>query len=165
MGGMVAMEAARQAPERIARLALLGTDARADSPEMIALREAAIELFAQGRSREVIEPNIAMAFHPDHAAALAQDYLEIVLSAGDAQLIAQNRAVIARPDQRPHLPRLRCPVLVMCGEDDRLTPPERSREIASSMPQAKLVLVPRCGHMLTMERPEIVNAALAEWLA
>jgi pimeloyl-ACP methyl ester carboxylesterase len=165
MGGMVAMEAARQAPERIARLALLGTDARADSPEMIALREAAIELFAQGRSREVIEPNIAMAFHPDHAAALAQDYLEIVLSAGDAQLIAQNRAVIARPDQRPHLPRLRCPVLVMCGEDDRLTPPERSREIASSVPQAKLVLVPRCGHMLTMERPEIVNAALAEWLA
>ena len=156
MGGRVAMEAARQAPERIAGLALLGTDARPDSPEMIALREAAIVLFAQGRAREVIEPNIAMAFHPENAPALSAAYLEFVLGAGDAQLVRQNRAVIARPDARPHLPLLRCPVLVMCGEADRLTPPERSQEIAT--------LVPRCGHMLTMERPEVVNAALAQWL-
>lgn len=165
MGGMIAMAAARQAPERVRGLALLGTDARADSPEMIALRESAIVLFAQGRAREVIEPNIAMAFHPDHAAALAADYLDVVLGAGDEQLIAQNRAVIARPDARGHLAQLRCPVLVMCGEDDRLTPPERSREIASLVPQGQLVLVPRCGHMLTMERPDVVNATLAAWLA
>lgn len=165
MGGMVAMEAARQAPERIAGLALLGTDARPDAPEMIALRESAIVLFAQGRVREVIEPNIALAFHPDNAPALAGNYLEFVLAAGAQQLIRQNRAVIARPDAREHLPRLRCPVLVMCGDTDRLTPPERSQEIASLIPQAQLVMVPRCGHMLTMERPEVVNAALVEWLA
>jgi len=163
MGGMVAMEAARQAPERIAGLALLGTDARPDSAEMIALRTAAIALFAQGRAREVIEPNIAMAFHPENAAALSAAYLDFVLGAGAEQLIRQNRAVIARPDARPHLPQLRCPVLVMCGEADRLTPPERSREIASLVPQARLVIVPRCGHMLTMERPEAVNAELGEW--
>jgi len=164
MGGMVAMEAARQAPGRIAGLALLGTDARADAPDMIALRESAIVLFAEGRAREVIEPNIAMAFHPDNAAALSTAYLEFVLAAGAEQLIRQNRAVIARPDARPHLPRLRCPVLVMCGEADRLTPPERSREIAALVPQAQLVLVPRCGHMLTMERPDVVNATLSDWL-
>jgi pimeloyl-ACP methyl ester carboxylesterase len=164
MGGMVAMEAARQAPDRIAGLALLGTDARPDSPEMIALRTSAIALFAQGRSREVIEPNIAMAFHPDNAPALSGAYLEFVLGAGDDQLIRQNRAVIARPDARPHLPRLSCPVLVMCGEADLLTPPERSREIAALVPQARLVLVPRCGHMLTMERPEVVNAELVQFL-
>jgi pimeloyl-ACP methyl ester carboxylesterase len=165
MGGMVAMAAARQAPGRIAGLALLGTDARADSPEMIALRTSAIELFAQGRAREVIEPNIAMAFHPANAAALAQDYLEIVLAAGAQQLIRQNRAVIARPDARPALAQLRCPVLVLCGEADLLTPPDRSREIAALVPQAKLEIVPRCGHMLTMERPELVTALLAEWLS
>ena len=165
MGGMIAMEAARQAPQRVAGLALLGTDARPDSPEMIALREAAIVLFAQERVREVIEPNVAMAFHPDHAAALAPDYLAFVLAAGGAQLARQNRAVIARPDAREHLSALRCPVLVMCGEEDLLTPPERSREIAALVPQAKLVLVPRCGHMLTMERPEVVNEVLAGWLA
>jgi pimeloyl-ACP methyl ester carboxylesterase len=54
--------------------------------------------------------------------------------------------------------------MVMCGEADQLTPPERSREIASLVPHARLVLVPRCGHLLTMERPEVVNAALREWL-
>jgi pimeloyl-ACP methyl ester carboxylesterase len=165
MGGMVAMEAARQAPDRVHGLALLGTDARPDSPEMIAIRESAIELFAQGRAREVIAPNIAMAFHPDHSPALGSVYLEFVLAAGAHQLIRQNRAVIARPDARPHLPQLRCPALVLCGEADRLTPPERSREIAELVPAAQLVMVPRCGHMLTMEQPALVNAALAKWLA
>ena len=164
MGGMVAMEAARQAPARIRGLALLGTDARPDAPEMVALREAAIELFSQGRVREVIEPNIAFAFHPGSAPALAASYLEFVLAAGADQLIRQNRAVIARPDARPHLPSLRCPVLVLCGEDDRLTPPERAREIATLAPHAQLVLVPLCGHMLTMEQPQRVNEALAAWL-
>ena len=85
--------------------------------------------------------------------------------AGAQQLMAQNRAVIARPDQRPHLPRLACPVLVMVGEADLLTPPERSQEIAALVPQAELVVVPRCGHMVTMERPEVVNAALVDWLS
>ena len=165
MGGMVAMEAARQAPGRVQGLAVLGTDARPDSAEMTQLREAAIALFAQDRVREVIEPNVAMAFHPDNAQALARDYLEFVLEAGSGQLIRQNRAVIARPDARVHLPQVRCPVLVMCGEADLLTPPERSREIAGLIPHAELVMVPRCGHMLTMERPEVVNAELARWLS
>lgn len=164
MGGMVAMAAARLAPERIAGIALLGTDAGPDTPEMVALRTAAIDLFAQGRAREVIAPNIAMAFHPDNAGALAGAYLEQVLGAGAGQLIRQNRAVIARPDARPGLRALRCPVLVLCGEADRLTPPDRSREIAALVPHARLVLVPRCGHMLTMEQPAAVNAELAAWL-
>lgn len=164
MGGMVAMEAARQAPERIAGLALLGTDARHDSAAMTAMREQAIELFAQGRVREVIEPNVAFAFHPDNAPALAGTYLDFVLAAGAQQLIRQNRAVISRPDARRHLPQLKCPVLVVCGDSDRLTPLERSQEIVSLVPQARLVVVPRCGHMLTMERPQVVNAVLAEWL-
>lgn len=165
MGGMIAMEAARQAPARVRGLALLGTDARPDSPEMMAVRTEAIALFAQDRVREVIEPNIGMAFHPDHAESLGADYLGFVLAAGADQLVRQNRAVIARPDARAHLGGLRCPVLVMCGDADRLTPPERSHEIASLVPRARLVIVPRCGHMLTMERPDVVNATLAAWLA
>ncbi|MCM2251019.1 MAG: alpha/beta fold hydrolase [Ramlibacter sp.] len=166
MGGMIAMEAARQAPGRIAALALLGTTARPESPDMRRLREEAIELFAQGRIAEVIEPNTGFAFHPDRAAdpALLQPYLDFVLRAGAAQLIAQNRAVIGRPDARAHLPRLRCPTLVMCGDADQLTPAENSREIAALVAGAELVLVPRCGHMLTMEQPHLVNAALRAWL-
>jgi pimeloyl-ACP methyl ester carboxylesterase len=164
MGGMIAMEATRQGPDRIAGLALLGTNAQPESDDMRALREAAIELFAQDRVAEVIEPNVALAFHPDNAAALAPGYLEFVLRAGAGQLIRQNRAVIARPDAREHLPAVRCPTLVMCGDTDRLTPPDCSREIAGLVPGAQLVMVPNCGHMLTMEQPEIVNATLAAWL-
>ena len=167
MGGMIAMEAVRQAPERVAGLALLGTNAAPESAAMRAIREDAIVLFGQGRLREIIEPNVGVAFHPDHAREprLVEAYLRFVLEAGAEQLIAQNRAVIARPDARLHLPKLRCPVLVMCGEADQLTPPECSQEIARLCPQSRLVMVPRCGHMLTMEQPEAVNAALEEWLA
>ncbi len=166
MGGMVAMEAARQAPHRVRGLALLGTNARPESAQMRQVREDAIRLFEQGRLAEVIEPNIALAFHPDRAAdsALVASYLTLVYRAGAQQLIRQNRAVIARPDARGHLGALRCPVLVLCGDADLLAPPDCSREIAALVPQAQLVLLPRCGHMLTMEQPEAVNAALAAWL-
>ena len=167
MGGMLAMEAVRQAPDRVAGLALLGTSARPEDDEMRSVREKAIALFGQGRAREVIEPNVGLAFHPDHARdeRLAGEYLDFVLGAGVDQLIRQNRAVIGRPDARLHLSSVRCPTLVMCGEGDQLTPPELSREIAGLVPGAKLVMVPRCGHMLTMEQPDAVNAELRRWVA
>lgn len=166
MGGMVAMEAARQAPGRVAGLALLGTTARPETPEMHALREGAIALFAQGKVREVIEPNVALAFHPRQAAqaALVQTYLDFVLDAGAEVLIRQNRAVMARPDARTHLPTLRCPVLVLCGDSDALTPPECSEEIVALVPQAEWHRIAECGHMLTMEAPDAVNRHLLQWL-
>jgi pimeloyl-ACP methyl ester carboxylesterase len=166
MGGMIAMEAARQAPDRVAALALLGTTARPESIEMRAVRENAIRLFEEGRMAEVIEPNVHFAFHSNHAKddALAATYLEFVLRAGAQQLIRQNRAVIVRPDAREHLPRLRCPVLVMHGEDDQLVPFEHAMETAALVPNAQLVPVARCGHMLTMEQPGFVNDTLVDWL-
>lgn len=166
MGGMIAMEAACQGKGRIAGLALLGTTARPDNEEMRKLRETAIGFFEQGRVAEVIEPNVRFAFHPESALdrQLVDAYLEFVMRAGAVQLIRQNRAVIARPDAREHLPRLRCPVLVMHGDDDRLVPLEHASEIASLVAGAQLVTVPQCGHMLTMEQPAFVNAALARWL-
>lgn len=167
MGGMVAMEAARQAPQRVAGLALLGTTARPETPDMRALREGAIELFEQGRVREVIEPNVALAFHPVNAAKaeLVQAYLDFVLDAGPDHLVRQNRAVIHRPDARLHLPQMACPVLVVCGAADQLTPPECSAEIAALVPGAEHHLLPDSGHMLTMEQPEVVTRLLVQWLA
>lgn len=166
MGGMIAMEAVRQAPQRVHALALLGTTARPETPDMRALREAAIVLYEQGRVAEVLEPNVPFAFHPDQAAdpQLVREYLELLLEAGGHQLAAQNRAVIRRPDARLQLSRVDCPTLVMCGDSDQLTPPECAREIAALIPGAELTLVARCGHMLTMEKPAAVNAALAAWL-
>ena len=95
---------------------------------------------------------------------LTQTYIDFVLQAGAAQLISQNRAVMARPDARLHLPRLRCPTLVLCGDCDQLAPPECSKEIAALIPGAEFKTIEQCGHMLTMERPAEVNTALALWL-
>lgn len=167
MGGMVAMEAARQAPERIAGLALLGTSARPETPDMFTLREGAIAYFERGEVREMIEPNVFFAFHPRQAAdaAMVQRYLDIVLGAGAEQLIRQNRAVMRRPDARQHLDSVRAPVLLVCGNEDRLAAPECTREMAALLPNAEVVWIAECGHMLTMEKPDEVNAALNAWLA
>jgi pimeloyl-ACP methyl ester carboxylesterase len=166
MGGMVAMEMQRQAPARVQALGLLGTTARPDTPELIALRTQACELFGAGRMDEVLRANVLFAFHPTKALApgLVQRYLAMIGRAGPEQLIAQNRAVMARIDSRPQLAAVRCPVLVVCGEADQLTTPEHAREMASLMPHAWLEMVPGAGHMLTMEQPERVSTVLVKWL-
>lgn len=167
MGGMIAMEAVRQCPQRIAGLALLGTSARPETAEIQTLREAAIKLYEQGRVEEVLLANLQFAFHEDGRtnSALTREYLSVIMSAGAEQLVLQNRAVIRRPDARIHLPFVRCPTLVVWGDSDQLTPPECSRELVSMIPLARGIEIPRCGHMLTMERPEVVSTALREWLS
>ncbi len=167
MGGIIAMEVVRQAPGRVKGLALLGTNARPETEDMRKLREAAIVFFEQGRALEVLRVNVPLAFHGSRTgdARLTQTYLDFVMAAGADQLVRQNRAIITRPDARLHLPDVACPVLVMCGDSDQLTPAEFSREIAGLIPHATLVMVPECGHMLTMERPDIVNETLLRWLA
>ncbi len=169
MGGTLALEVWRQAPGRVRGLALLGSSARADTPEVLSLREQACELFAQGRMDEVLRANLALAFHPLNAGKtpLTERYLAMIRRAGAAQLIAQNRAVMARVDCRPGLPRIACPVLLACGEADQLTPPEHAREMAALLPQAagaRLEIVPGAGHMLTLEQPARVQALLLDWL-
>jgi pimeloyl-ACP methyl ester carboxylesterase len=166
MGGMVAMHAALRAPGRVRGLALLGTSARADTPELLKLRSDAVVLFEQGRVDEVVRPNVLLAFHPANQRdeALVEAYLAMMRRAGGAALARQNRAVMARPDLRAQLPRVACPTLVVCGEADLLTPPEHAREIAAAVPGATLHLLPGAGHLLTMERPAEVAALLAGWL-
>ena len=164
MGGMLAMEAARQAPQRVRGLALLGTSARPDTPELISLRTQAIGEFEQGRVEPLLRANVMFAFHRAHQARLADDYLAMVLRAGAVGLIRQNRAVMALADLRPALPALACPTLVVGGLDDQLTPPDCARELADGIPGAQLQLLPDCGHMLTWEQPAAVTALLQAWL-
>ena len=165
LGGMLAMEAARQAPGRVRGLALLGTTARPDTPALLALRSQAIAQFEQGRVEALIRANAMFAFHPRHADALAGRYLAMILRAGAPALIRQNRAVMARQDLRPHLPALACPTLVVGGLEDQLTPPDCTREIAAAIPGARLQLLADCGHMLTWEQPQAVAGLLDDWLA
>ena len=166
MGGIIAMEVLRQASERVAGLVLCGTNARPESDAMRELRASAIEMFEAGDFADLIRANVALAFHPDSAARpeLVQHYLDMVLFAGGAQLARQNRVISARPDARQHLPLCACPVLVLCGDSDQLTPPECSQEIADLVAHAELLWLGRCGHMLTMEHPQAVAAAMQRWL-
>jgi pimeloyl-ACP methyl ester carboxylesterase len=83
---------------------------------------------------------------------------------GADAFVRQVKAIMKRPDSRPLLPSIGCPTLVLVGDGDELTPPELSKEIAAGIPGARLVVVPHCGHLSTVEKPEDVNAALAEWL-
>jgi len=165
MGGMLALEVVRQAPQRVKALALLASTARPDTPELIRLRSDAIALFEQGRMKEVLQANVAFAFDPAHAAALVRPYLTMMDRAGAGQLITQNRAVMARADQRPLLPRIACPTLVLVGQSDLLTPPEHAQEMAALIPASRLEVLPKCGHLLTWEQPQRVNDLLIDWLA
>ena len=167
MGGMLALEMQRQAPQRVAAMALLGSSARADTPELVRLRSDAIELFEQGRMDEVLRANVMFAFHPQNQQRreLVDRYLGMIQRAGPAALVRQNRAVMARIDSRPLLPKVDCPVLVACGEADLLTPVEHSVEICEAISGTRLAVVPGAGHMLTMEQPERVNTLLLGWLA
>jgi pimeloyl-ACP methyl ester carboxylesterase len=167
MGGMLALHAHRAASQRISAMALLSSTARGDTPELIRLRSDAIVEFEHGRTEDVLRANAMFAFHPDHAQdpARVDDYVAQILRSGAAQLIAQNRAVMARADMRPWLGAVRCPLLVACGDCDLLTPLEHSREIAGAVPHARLEVVPGAGHLMTWEQPERVNALLLQWLA
>lgn len=167
MGGMIAIEAARQAPQRVRGLALLGSTARADTDELRALRTQAVAMFEAGEGDELLQANVWFVFHRASwdDQPLLDRYLAMVRRAGVPQLVRQNRAMMAAPDARHALPAIRCPALVVCGDGDSVTPPECSHEIAAAIPGARLALLPDCGHMLTMEKPREVNALLIEWLA
>lgn len=167
MGGMLAMEAALQAPQRVAAVALLATSARADTEALITLRTGAIAMFEAGRVEEVLRANVMFAFHPRHGAGspVTDSYLADMRRSGSAALVRQNRAVMARRDLRPDLHAITCPTLLMCGDTDQITPPEHTREIAAGLPAASVIWLKDCGHMLTLERPQEVGQHLVEWLA
>ena len=114
---------------------------------------------------EVLRATVMFAFHPRNAAnaQMVADYLAMMGRAGPAELIAQNQAVMRRPDRRPDLPGIRCPTLVVGGLADVLTPPECAQEIARAIPGAHLHLLADAGHLLTWEAPEQVNRLLLDW--
>lgn len=163
MGGMLALHAWCQAPARVRALALLGSSARADTPQQRRLRRAGIQAFESGRLDEVLGANRVFVFHPAHAARLAAGYGAMLRRAGVAQLVAQNQALMARADLRPRLAGIACPLLLIAGGDDRLVPPACMREIAAAVPQAQLEILADCGHLPSWEQPEAVSAALVRW--
>jgi len=166
MGGYVAFEIIRQAPARVAKLALLDTSARADTPEAIASRHAQIALAASGRLGEVVETQFERTVHPLHRSdpQLREANRLMAEDVGPEAFVRQQTAIIGRPDSRPTLTTVSCPTLVLVGEQDQLTPLDRAVEMAHGIRGAELVTVPECAHLSTLEQPRVVTRALLDWL-
>ena len=167
MGGIVAFEMWRQAPERIERLALLDTNFRADPPERRQLRNEQIERVAAGQLesvlRDELKPNYLAEIHRGNL-QLLDEVLAMGLDLGSAVFTRQSLALRDRPDSSGTLATIDCPVLVLCGKEDSLCPVELHREMARSIPRAELIVIDNCGHLATLEQPDAVNAALTRWL-
>ena len=166
MGGYIAFEIVRAAPQRVAKLALLDTGARPETPEQTKARQPRIELAKSGRMAEAADSQFPLLVHRDRRddEALTRVVRTMAEETGAAAFLRQQRAIIARADSRPTLAAIQCPTLVLVGDGDELTPPELSREIAAGIRGSRLVVVPECGHLPTLERPQAVNAALVEWM-
>ena len=166
MGGYVALEVMRQAPERVERLALLDTSARPDTPEARADRERMIALAEAGRLDAILSMLWPRLVHPRRQ---SDETLRAIVTAmmrevGPEAYIRQQRAIMGRPDSRPLLPGIEIPTLVLVGEGDAITPPEIAREMAEMIEWASLTVVPEAGHLSTLEKPDAVTQALRLWL-
>jgi pimeloyl-ACP methyl ester carboxylesterase len=167
MGGRVALEVLRQAPERVRRLALVSTGVHPVGEGEAAKRHALRDVGrGQGFPALVdawLPPMLASANRADPA--LYDPLRAMCMEQGQARFEQDIAALLGRPDATDLLPSIACPVLVMTGALDGWAPPEQHRQIAAAIPQASLTIVPDAGHMLPLEAPQAVNAAIAGWLS
>ena len=166
MGGYMAFEMMRLAPERVTKLALLDTSARDDVPERTAVRKELIALAQGGDFHSVKTQSLPIFLHPDKV-----DHPELVEichgmmdRVGPDVFIQQMTAIMNRRDSRDMLGDIDVPTLVLCGREDQGTPLEMHEEIAAAIPGARLCVIDDCGHMSTIEQPHAVTALVRDWL-
>ena len=165
MGGYLAFELWRQAPERISGLVLSDTRAGPETDEGRGGRERTIELIREHGAVGLwgeMEPKLFSPAAEPEVVALARS---IALDRSQDDLVTCLEAIRDRPDSRPTLPTIDVPTLVVVGENDELTPPHEAAAIASGIAGAKLVTIPESGHLPPLERPGAFLASLRALLA
>lgn len=167
MGGYVAFEIWRQAPQRVERLALIDTTAAPDAREATAKRHERIAAAREGRFLSVAEEMFPGLVLPAHAndPGLKHRYMLMAEETGAEAFAQQQTAILTRPDSRPTLASIAVKTLVVVGKEDVLTPPEAAKAMADGIKGARLVEIADCGHLSTMERPHAATVAMGEWLA
>ncbi|CCE04565.1 putative hydrolase [Bradyrhizobium sp. STM 3843] len=166
MGGYIAFEIMRQAPERVARLALINTQARPDTPEASARRRDMIARAHAGGYHAIVDELFAGFVHPSRRDEAAHRRLvhDMADDVGVDGFLKQQAAIMARPDSRPTLTAIRCPTLVLTSDTDNTIPNSLSQEMADEIAGSWLVMLENCGHLPQVERPEATAKALVEWL-
>ncbi len=167
MGGYVAHTLLRLAPERVSHLALLDTNFRADTDAQRTRRRDMMSLAEKGAFKGVTPRLLPHLIHKDRLedTSLVTAVMKMAESVGKAAFLRQERAILGRTDGSEALRAIACPTLVLCGAEDALTPRRLHEKMAGMIPGARLVVVPDCGHLSTMERPEAVTQAMREWLS
>ncbi len=166
MGGYISFEIMRQAPERVAKLALLDTSARPDTLEQTQNRRTQIGLSEKTPIADLSDTMFPRLVHPmRHGDKQLQMIFRLMAEeTGATGFVRQQTAIIGRPDSRPTLASIRCPTLVLVGDGDALTPLNLAEEIANGIAGARLVTVPECGHASALDRPQPVTRALMDLL-
>lgn len=170
MGGRVALEVMRLAPQRVERLALLDTGthplAAGEAGEKEREGRMALLRIAQQQGMRVMAQEWARGMvHSDRIGGPVFDEVLAMFDRGSAaQYAAQINALLTRPDAAPLLPGITCPTLVLTGRQDAWSGPAQHEAMAAAIPNAQLVIVEDSGHMTTLEQPQVVSAALANWL-
>jgi pimeloyl-ACP methyl ester carboxylesterase len=166
MGGYIAFEILRQAPDRVAKLALINTQARPDTSEATARRRGQMARAQAGEFHAILDELFAGFVHPSRRgdAALRQLVHDMGDDIGADAFVRQQTAVMSRPDSRPILAWIKCPTLVLTGDEDHTIPNSLSVEMADGIPGAKLTVLASCGHLPQPEQPQATADALVEWL-
>jgi pimeloyl-ACP methyl ester carboxylesterase len=167
LGGIVAMEVVRQAPGRVAKLALIATNHRAAGAEFVAIRREQIARAAAGGLRGIVVDEMKAQYLGCARAgdqALRDLVLEMALSLGPGVFARQAEALIGRRDQSDALRRYAGRALLLCGAQDELCPVATHREMTALMPRGELVVLDGVGHLVTLEAPHTATAALRRWL-
>lgn len=170
MGGRVALEIARMAPQRVERLALLDTGmepiaaGEAGAGER-AKRKALLDKALENGMREMGAQWARGMVHPGRLdTPLFEEVLDMVARFTPSIFAAQIDALLGRPDATAVLQALNCPTLLVCGRQDLWSPLSRHERMQQLCPGAELVVIEDSGHMSTMEQPEQVSKALADWM-
>lgn len=166
MGGFVAFEVMRRAPERVTRLVLIATLAAADGQAQTARRQGYIELVESGRFDQVVEERIPILFPQARRsdARMLGIVRKMAADTGAETFLRQQRAIMTRIDSRPTLGDIAVPTLLLRGEEDGITTDARQQEMRAAIPGARLLTLPGAGHLPTLEVPETLLPVLAEFL-
>jgi len=166
MGGIVAMEILRQAPDRVAALALMDTNPKAEVPEIAARRDPQMAKVQAGDLMAVMRDEMKPNYLTDgpNRAAILDLCMDMARDLGPEVFVRQSRALQSRPDQQDTLRACRVPTLILCGRDDTLCPVHRHDLMHKLIPQSTLHIVENAGHLPTLEQPDETTAALTRWL-